>query len=778
MGGMTLTDDFRNYPAKHILPPLSFIGPGGFHAFKAKGSAATPGNPTELPFSINSTFGWLALIGANGAIVDRVDVVSQWRDQSTGRSADSGTAFASYPIPSPGLPNGAPPAAYQALINNLRISEFIYKPTGGSDFEFIELMNIGTGTLDLSGVRFTGGIDYAFPPGVSMAPGAFKVVCRNQAALIGQFPAVGPVLAPGEFTGALDNNGEVIVLSLPNPWDIAILNFRYQTSWEPLTFSSGYSLTAVDAVTASPRDWNERRTWTASVQPGGTPGSDGPPGINSPLTASGITGDPFSYQITATRAPSIFNATGLPTGLAVNTVSGLISGAPTQSGTFNISLSATNTAGSDTRTLSLTVATSGPLHHFTWDHTTSSAQAGVPFPAWVTARDLQGRTVSAYNGTVPVTGTAASGGVDTSTVVITEVTDESEDQFELQNTGSSPVNTTGWFVVIGNSNALDAVNAVTWPLPASVAPGETLRVSELNTAGRLYFGGGISWSTSLNQGWIMLLDGTSTLKDFMAWGWPAAQLATLSITVNGKTITTAGEWTGDGSPVGTRSSSNNSWQRIGTKDNNTAADWVWAANATSWSVTNTGLTLPWNSGSLVTVSPANVTFSSGVFTGFLAIPTPATGVRLTSADAQSHTGQSALFDVLTAPTDTDGDKMPDAWETANGLNPAVNDAAGDLDKDGWTNRNEYYAGTDPRSAASSLRITSWSANPAAQVSLSWNAAANRLYKIGYASNLSGWSYVPGQIYSATATGTKTATFAPPAGTMGHNFFRLELLTPP
>ena len=780
MGGMFITDDFLNYPTQHVLPALSFIGPGGFHVFKAKGSLASPGNPSELPFSINSTFGWLALIGANGAIADRVDTFSQGRDQSTGRSPDSGTTYLSYLVPSPGLPNGSLPAAYQALLENLRISEFIYKPTGGSDFEFIELINIGAGTLDLSGVRFTNGIDYTFPAGTTMGPGAFKVVARNRTTLISLFPVVGPVLAPGQFTGSLDNNGETIALSLPSPWDVAILNFVYKTTWEPLTFSAGYSLTAVDATASAPRDWNQRETWTVSVVANGTPGSDGPPGINSPLTASGIAGNLFSYQITATRAPSEFGATGLPAGLTVNTSSGLISGTPTQSGTFDVGLSAANTAGMDTETLSLTIANSGPLHHFTWDHTTSSAEAGVPFPAWISARDQQGRTVTAYNGTVPVTGTAAGGGVSSAAVVITEVSDETVDEFELQNTGSTPVDTTGWFVVIGNSITIDAVNTVTWSLPNSVAPGATLRVAE-NSApplpDRLTFEGIIAWQTSLNRGWIMLFDGTSTLKDFMPWGWTAAELSALSIIVNGKTITTSGHWIGDGPQPGARLNSS-SWQRIGTKDNNSSADWVWASNATSWSATNTGLTIPWSGSFAITVSPSSVAFTGGVFTGFLTIPTPATGARLTTTDAQSHSGQSALFDVVTAQPDTDGDKMPDAWESANGLNPAVNDATADFDKDGWTNRNEYYAGTDPRSGASSLRITSWSANPPAQVSLSWNGSANRLYRVRSATDLANWSYVPGQIYAPSAAGTLTATFPPLAGSAPRAFYRVELLTPP
>jgi len=42
-----------------------------------------------------------------------------------------------------------------------------------------------------------------------------------------------------------------------------------------------------------------------------------------------------------------------------------------------------------------------------------------------------------------------------------------------------------------------------------------------------------------------------------------------------------------------------------------------------------------------------------------------------------------------APTDTDGDGMPDSWETAYGTNPNVADNNGDLDSDGYTNLEEY-----------------------------------------------------------------------------------------
>jgi len=72
------------------------------------------------------------------------------------------------------------------------------------------------------------------------------------------------------------------------------------------------------------------------------------------------------------------------------------------------------------------------------------------------------------------------------------------------------------------------------------------------------------------------------------------------------------------------------------------------------------------------------------------------------ADVQAGTGtlindpnQVGGYPTLTSeppPQDTDGDAMPDTWETAHGTNPTVHDAAQDTDGNGYTNVEDWING--------------------------------------------------------------------------------------
>ena len=90
---------------------------------------------------------------------------------------------------------------------------------------------------------------------------------------------------------------------------------------------------------------------------------------------------------------------------------------------------------------------------------------------------------------------------------------------------------------------------------------------------------------------------------------------------------------------------------------------------------------------------------------------------------------NAAFNLITL-ADTDGDGIPDEWETQFGFNPTnALDRNVDLDGDGLGNWQEYVAGTDPTDANSSLKVSLGLAP--GQATVSFGAISNRTYTIQY-----------------------------------------------
>ena len=106
---------------------------------------------------------------------------------------------------------------------------------------------------------------------------------------------------------------------------------------------------------------------------------------NSPLTAAGTVGTPFSFTITATGTPTSYSATPLPAGVVINTTTGALTGTPTAVGSTSVLLGATNATGTGNATLTITVAAAGVAPVITNSPLTAAGTVGTPFSFTITA---------------------------------------------------------------------------------------------------------------------------------------------------------------------------------------------------------------------------------------------------------------------------------------------------------------------------------------------------------------------------------------------------------
>ncbi len=84
---------------------------------------------------------------------------------------------------------------------------------------------------------------------------------------------------------------------------------------------------------------------------------------------------------------------------------------------------------------------------------------------------------------------------------------------------------------------------------------------------------------------------------------------------------------------------------------------------------------------------------------------------------ESSFSEELDYQVPAQEPDSDNDGMPDSWEIENNLDPLTDDAHEDPDEDGFTNLQEYLAGTDPRNPNSFPSLSHPNMAPAIQLLL-------------------------------------------------------------
>ncbi len=302
LAGWSLTDDPAN-PDKWSFPDKT-LHSGEYLVVFASGKnrkSTAPGTELHTNFRLSQQSNFVALHNVlDSRFMDVVTPQSarQVRDVAFGRNQQT-MEYGFLTNPSPGAPNidpfvpqeigltmqytihnnepdsaqqdalaqalvasGAPPATH----DQLGITEIMYNPNGGDDYEFIELKNTSNQTINLAGASFEG-VNFSFPLNTPLiAPGQLLVLVRNEAAFARRYPGVE---IAGVYTGQLSNEGETITLRGFDGSMLAQVAYDDDRGWPLTPDGRGDSLILV-AADGSP---DNPLNWRASLQLNGTPGT-------------------------------------------------------------------------------------------------------------------------------------------------------------------------------------------------------------------------------------------------------------------------------------------------------------------------------------------------------------------------------------------------------------------------------------------------------------------------------------------------------------------------
>ncbi len=146
--------------------------------------------------------------------------------------------------------------------------------TDQDQFEFLEVQNISTtAVVDLTGVRFTAGIDYNFAAGTQLLPGARLIIAANRGAFLFRYPGASASLAAGSFlnTTQLSNGGESITLTDALGGTLRAFAYDDNAPWPTAADGKGPSLVLMNPATNP--NHSLAANWRASTVSGGNPGT-------------------------------------------------------------------------------------------------------------------------------------------------------------------------------------------------------------------------------------------------------------------------------------------------------------------------------------------------------------------------------------------------------------------------------------------------------------------------------------------------------------------------
>lgn len=289
ISGWFLTDDNTDLTTirKYEIPNNTILPRKGYLLFSEETSFGSPSLPEENRFGLSEAGETVYLYsGSNGEVTGYYQTSQKFEasdtDTTLGRyekaSLSSGYDFVRMEEPTPLGANSGP------LIGDVVITELMYDPPAGTDYEYLELHNRSSAAVTLmtsagteapEGV-FTDewlpwrieGIDYVFDENVVLAPGEIIILAKNPAVFNSAYGSILPagIRVFGPYDGKLNNDGENIELQIPGDQEwgknriyIPIEKIEYSDNapWPEDLDNLGYALTRINnnIYADDPENW-------------------------------------------------------------------------------------------------------------------------------------------------------------------------------------------------------------------------------------------------------------------------------------------------------------------------------------------------------------------------------------------------------------------------------------------------------------------------------------------------------------------------------------------